>query len=173
MINEPITAIILTGTMGVGKTSVLGEASDILSSHGITHATIDLDMLGMTYVHDQISRELMLRNLASVWSNYRAAGVTRLLLAEAVESHEDIKRIRAAIPDVEEIIICRVWTTTDVAEERVRRRERGMLRAKYVARVAELDRILDDAGLEDFSVTNERTSVTDAAREMLSWAGWL
>jgi len=48
-----------------------------------------------------------------------------------------------------------------------------MLRAKYVARVAELDRILDDAGLEDFSVTNERTSVTDAAREMLSWAGWL
>jgi len=129
MINEPITAIILTGTMGVGKTSVLGEASDILSSHRITHAAIDLDMLGMTYVHDQISRELMLRNLASVWSNYRAAGVTRLLLAEAVESHEDIKRIRAAIPDVEEI--------------------------------------------EDFSVTNERTSVTDAAREMLSWAGWL
>jgi predicted ATP-binding protein involved in virulence len=38
--------LIITGTMGAGKTTVLGEASDILALRGIVHAAIDLDALG-------------------------------------------------------------------------------------------------------------------------------
>ena len=48
-----------------------------------------------------------------------------------------------------------------------------MLQDKFVARVPELEKILDDGDLEDFSIENEHVSVTDVAREMLIRAGWL
>jgi hypothetical protein len=34
--------------MGSGKTTVLGEASDILSAGGVVHAAIDLDAMSRT-----------------------------------------------------------------------------------------------------------------------------
>ena len=42
--------LIITGTMGAGKTTVLGEASDILALRHIPHAAIDLDALGLAYL---------------------------------------------------------------------------------------------------------------------------
>ena len=42
--------LIITGTMGAGKTAVLGEASDILAQRQIVHAAIDLDALGLAYL---------------------------------------------------------------------------------------------------------------------------
>ena len=75
-----VRVIIITGTMGAGKTTILSEASDILSSAGVIHAAIDLDTLGICHMPDGLARELMFRNLASVWSNYCAAGLRRLLL---------------------------------------------------------------------------------------------
>ena len=36
--------LIITGTMGAGKTTVLAEASDILTLRHVVHAAIDLDM---------------------------------------------------------------------------------------------------------------------------------
>jgi adenylate kinase len=41
-----VPVIIITGTMGSGKTTVLGEASDILTARGVNHAGVDLDTLG-------------------------------------------------------------------------------------------------------------------------------
>jgi hypothetical protein len=42
--------LIISGTMGAGKTSVLGEASDILALQGIPHAAIDWDALGVAHL---------------------------------------------------------------------------------------------------------------------------
>src|SRR5271154_1273168 len=44
------SVLIITGTMGAGKTSVLAEASDILALQGIAHAAIDLDALGLAHL---------------------------------------------------------------------------------------------------------------------------
>jgi len=164
--------IIVSGTMGSGKTTVLAEAADLLSQAGVVHAAIDLDALGIAHLADGISNELAFRNLASLWSNYRAAGVTRLLLAEAIENRADLDRIREAVPDAQ-IVICRLAVETAIAEERVRTREPGMFQEKFVARVGELEKILDDSQIEDFSIHNDNTSVTKVAHEMLTRAGWL
>ena len=48
-----------------------------------------------------------------------------------------------------------------------------MLQAQLVDRVAALERILDAAALEDFSIVNDGVPVTVVAREMLVRAGWL
>jgi hypothetical protein len=44
---------------------------------------------------------------------------------------------------------------------------------EYVARVANLNRTLDHAQLEDFIVTSEGRSVTEVAQEMLVKAEWI
>ncbi|MGZ4896446.1 MAG: hypothetical protein ACXVJ0_08295, partial [Candidatus Angelobacter sp.] len=78
--------LIITGSMGTGKTSVLAEASDILALRHIVHAAIDLDALGLAHLPSAAGNDdAMYRNLKSVCENYASLGVTRLLLARAME----------------------------------------------------------------------------------------
>jgi adenylylsulfate kinase len=167
-----VDVILISGSMGSGKTTVLAEASDLLAASGLVHAAIDLDTLGIAHLPDGARDDLTCRNLASVWNNYAAAGVTRLLLAGAVESRAELDRIRNAIPD-SDVVVCRLTGQLSTMQQRVSVREPGMLREKFVARVAELEAVLAQAGLEDFSLTNDGASVTDVARELLARAGWM
>jgi len=164
--------IVISGSMGSGKSTVLAEASDLLAARDVVHAAIDLDALGIAHVPEEDQIDLMYRNLASIWQNYAAIGVTRLLLAAAVESRAALDRIQKAIPG-STVIVCRLRAKLETMRQRVAVREPGMLRDQFVARVAELDRLLDRAQLEDFSLANDDGSVTDVARELLTRAGWI
>jgi predicted kinase len=164
--------IVITGSMGAGKTTVMAEASDLLAAAGVNHAAIDLDGLGIGHVPEGAWPDLAYRNLASVWENFTRAGATNLLIAEAVETAEELERIQAAIPDAE-IVVCRLRATPETMQRRVRAREPGMLQDVFVARVLELESILDEADVEDFALSNDRSSITDVARELLVRAGWL
>ena len=78
--------LIITGTMGAGKTTVLAEASDILTLHQIAHAAIDLDALGLAHLPSNAGNDaVMYRNFQSVCENYASLGVNRLLLARAID----------------------------------------------------------------------------------------
>jgi hypothetical protein len=167
-----IPVLVITGSMGSGKSTVLAEASDLLAAHGTIHAAIDLDTLGVGHVPEGAWPDLGYRNLAAVWENFARFGATSLLLAEAVESVEELDRIRAAIPEGD-IIVCRLTAPLATMQRRVAGREPGMLQHTFVARVAVLEAILDDADLEDFTVHNDGRSVTDVARDVLAGAGWL
>jgi hypothetical protein len=164
--------IVISGSMGSGKTTVLAETSDVLASRGVVHAAIDLDGLSVGHWPAGTSADLMIRNLADVWRNYAAVGVTRLLLSEALDTAAGRDRLREALPGAQ-IEVCRLRATLDTMRRRVRLREPGMLQEQLIARVAELEAALDAAGVEDFSVQNDDRSVTDVAREMLARAGWL
>ncbi len=117
--SRQVRVIIITGTMGAGKTTILSEASDILSSAGVVHAVIDLDTLGIAHLPAD-ARELMFP-------------------------------------------VCRFLASMETAERRVRNREPGMLQAKLVSRVTELEQILNRANIEDFSIANDHGSVTKVA----------
>jgi hypothetical protein len=167
-----VKLIVITGSMGSGKTTVMAEASDILTAADVAHAAIDLDALGVAHVPGGASFDLAYRNLASVWANYAFAGVTRLLLAEAVENRDELDRIVRAIP-ASEVVVCRLTARRETMEQRVRVREPGMLQACLVGRVGELDACLDAAHLEDFRLDNDDTPVTGTARALLERAGWM
>src|SRR5712692_3952615 len=167
-----VRVIVISGSMGSGKTTVLGEASDILSARGVIHAAIDLDAIGSALLPDALSSDVMYRNLASVWVNFAAVGVNRLLLAEAVENRDELARLRRAIPGAE-FVVCRLMADLETMQQRIRLREPGMLQKQFLARAIELKAVLDDASLEDVSIANENRSVTEAARELLERAGWL
>lgn len=168
----PARVIVITGSMGAGKTTVMAEASDLLAAAGVNHAAIDLDGLGIGHIPEGAWPDLAYRNLASVWENFERAGATNLLIAEAVETADELERIQAAIPDAE-IVVCRLKASPETMQRRVRAREPGMLQDVFVARVLELESILDQADVEDFALSNDQSSITDVARELLVRAGWL
>jgi hypothetical protein len=159
--------------MGVGKTSVLGEASDILALRQISHAAIDLDAFGLAHLPSAASSDnVMYENLRSVCKNYDAVGVQRFLLARAIEDRAQIHLCRDVI-SATHTVVCRLTASIAVMQQRVQMRESGVSQREYVARVAKLNVILDCAGLEDFTVTNENRSLTDVALEVLVKAGWI
>ena len=165
--------LIITGTMGAGKTTILGEASDILAMRGIAHAAIDLDMLGLAHLPSgKCSDDVMYRNLGSVCENYASLGVSRLLIARAIEDRAELEMCNS-VASASNVVICRLIASVEAMEQRVMVRDSGVSRRDYVARVAELNAILDRAQLENFTTTNENRSLTDVAHELLAKAGWI
>jgi hypothetical protein len=165
--------LIITGTMGAGKTTVLGEASDILALRHVAHAAIDLDALGLAHLPSAASNDgVMYCNLQSVCENYSSLGVRRLLLARAMEDRTELELCRGII-SATNTVVCRLTASIEVMQQRVKMRESGVSQGEYVARVAKLSVILDRARLEDFTVSSESRSLTEVAHEMLVKAGWI
>jgi predicted kinase len=164
--------IVITGSMGAGKTTVMAEASDILSERGIVHAAIDLDALAIGHPAATAPYEMAYLNLEAVWRNFAAAGVSALLAAGAIESRVELDRLRVIVGDGA-LAVCRLRAPLAVMQARVRAREPGMLQAQLVERVTVLETVLDAASLEDFTLVNDGRAVTEVAREMLVRAGWI
>jgi hypothetical protein len=165
--------LVITGTMGSGKSAVLGEASDLLSGRSIHHAAFDLDAVGLACLPADVDRgDWMYRNLRLLCENSASTGISRVLLARAVESRTELALCQTSVA-AKTTVVCRLAASLEVAQHRIKLRETGIWQAQYVARVAKLDAILNQAGLEDFTVRSENRSVTDTANEMLVRAGWL
>jgi hypothetical protein len=165
--------LIITGTMGAGKSSVLGEAADILSRRRIVHAAIDLDALGLAHLPSATrTDDVMHDNLRSICSNYAALGVQRFVVARAIENSVRLQLCRDIIPAVN-TVVCRLTASIETMRQRVANRDSGISQLECVARVAELNDILDCARLENFTVVNESRLLTDVAFEMLAKAGWI
>ena len=165
--------LIITGSMGAGKTSILGEASDILAQRQIAHAAIDLDALGLAYLPTGARNdEAMYANLRSVSNNFAALGVTRFLLARALENRSELDMCRGMV-SASDTTVCRLTASIETMERRVTMRESGVSQREYVSRVAELNAILDHARLEDFSVINDNRSLLEVAQEILVRARWI
>ncbi len=165
--------LVITGSMGSGKSAVMAEASDVLTLRQIPHAAIDLDALSLGHFPPgQDSEELMYANLRSVWQNFASAGITRLLLARALETREELDLVRSAV-SAQHVTICRLTAELATMEQRVRQRETGIFQPQFVERVSVLEALLDRARLENFSIRNQDRPIHDVATEMLSRAGWL
>jgi hypothetical protein len=169
---RPRSLLIIAGSMGSGKTAVMGEASDILALRGIPHAAIDLDTLGFAHLPGATSNDgVMYRNLQAVAGNYTALGIDRFLLARAIETRADIERCVAAVA-AKEVKVCKLTASLETMRQRIGSRELGVCRGKYIERVTILNDILDQARLENFVVTNEGRPLTDVANEVLERARW-
>lgn len=165
--------LIITGTMGAGKSAVLAEASDLLTLRNITHAAIDLDALGLAHLPSAGKSDgVMYRNLESVCKNYAALGVRRYLVARAMESRAELELCRSAV-SATKVVVCRLTANIEVMRQRVKMRESGGSQQEFVARVKTLNAILDQSRLENFTVVNENRTLRDVANEMLVKAGWI
>ena len=163
---DQVKVLVISGAMGSGKTTVMAEVSDLLIAADIPHAAVDLDALGIVHPSDGGNEDLWFQNLQSVWNNYSRVGIRRLIIATALETIRDRERLRQAVPGAE-IVVCRLRASLDTMQQRIRVREPGICQQKFVTRASELDALLDATNVEDFSIDNDRRSVTEVARDAL------
>ena len=163
--------LVISGSMGAGKTTVMGELSDLLAARGIRHVAIDLDAISLQLVPEPLSSEIQFGSLAAVARNCLSAGIDTFVIAAAVESREYLAGLRAAL-QADAITVAQLTADAATMEGRLRVREPGFRQGEFLERSRSLARILSAAALEDFAVTNAARNVTDVARELLERAGW-
>jgi adenylylsulfate kinase len=165
-----IPLLAISGAVGVGKSSVLGEIHDILSGERIPHGCVERDALAYSWPERGRFNEVMVeRNLACVAGNFLEAGAACLLIAGVIETAADVDVYRRCIPNAE-IQVCRLTADVELRRERLRSRERGAGLDWHLNRTVELDAVLDSAALEDFSVDNGHRPLREVALEILtSW----
>jgi adenylylsulfate kinase-like enzyme len=166
-------ALLITGTVGAGKTSVADAAGDLLAGAGVPNAVIDLDWLRRAWPAppgDPFNGALTLRNLRAVAANFLDAGAERLVIAGVLEDRGERRRHEEALGVP--LTVCRV--RVELAETR---RRLALRHADdphgldwHLKRAGELMEILDAAEVEDYAVDGTHAAVPQVAAEVL--AGW-
>ena len=165
--------LIISGTVGVGKSTILDEIHDLLCSADSPHACIDVDALGRSWPRrGAFNRVSMLENLRSLWTNFHVAGALRLAVAGVVERSTDLAAYKHAVPGAR-ITVCRLLASEPTRVARLHTREVGAGLEWHVQRTIELEAVLDAVALHDFEVLNEGRTVHDVALEVLGRVGWL
>jgi hypothetical protein len=169
-----VPTLLISGTVGVGKSTVAAEICDVLSECELPNAGLDLD--GLAWQWPPSSRwnaELVFENLAALWPNLRAHGAERLVLARVLEDRNDLERYRVAVPGAQ-LTVCRLVAPQALRERRLTARMLpGPARDWHLRRTTELEAILEQRAVEDFLVPNGERSVRDTAVEVLTASGWL
>jgi adenylylsulfate kinase len=169
------TALLLTGTVGAGKTSVAEAVGDLLTASEIPNAVIDVDWLRRAWPAppgDRFHGALTLRNLEAVTSNFVAAGTQRLILAGVIESRSERFAYGKALSMP--LSVCRLRVPLSTIHTRLRRRHALDPAALtwHVNRSGELDAILDAAQVEDVTIDAGAMTIPEAARAVRDWMAW-
>lgn len=173
---ETTGALMLTGTVGAGKTTVAEAVGGLLGSAGVPYAVIDVDWLRQAWPTppgDPFNVGLGMRNLRSVCANYLQAGAVRLVLAGVLETLSDRQQHQSAVGAP--LTVCRLRVDLSVVRARLERRHELDAEGRdwHLHRSGELEAIVAAAGVEDFIVDATACTPVEAARAVLTGSGWL
>ncbi len=167
-----IPTLLLTGTVGSGKTVVAIAIGHLLERQGKSAAVVDLDWLGWLHLRSSAitADQLIARNLAAIWPNLREAGMGYAVLARAILGREALEALRVAVPGAD-LVAVRLTASSATIERRLRRRDSGQELEEHLRESVEMGRAMDREGLEDFTLANDDRSPGEVALEVLQHAG--
>ena len=154
---EVVPTLLITGPVGVGKTTVAGEVANLLGEAGIAHAFVDMDALRWCFP-------------APPGDRFRV-GIGRLILADVLEDRAALARYERAVPGAA-ITVVRLRAPVATLAAQVARRETGAGLAWHLARAAELAAQMDRDRVEDLLIDTAGRPTAAIAREVLARAGW-
>jgi adenylylsulfate kinase len=169
-----LETILVTGTVGVGKTSVLVEIGDELELAAVPYAIVDLDWLAWLRPSDGSGasvQRVLAENLGFVTSTFRGAGIERLVLARAVRRVHEIEAIRDAVGSGSFTVV-RLTASPDVIASRLAARDSGAQRAAHLAEAEGFAADAERAGIGDLVISTDERTVGALALEVLERAGW-
>ncbi len=169
-----VPVLLLTGSVGVGKTSVAGTLSGLLTAERIPHAVADMDWLRYCYplsANDPYNTALGLRNLAAVWTNYHAAGAHCLITTTVVESRADVLAVQQVIPGAA-VFVVRLRASLPTILRRLAARETGEGLQWHQQRAAALVTQMERTKLEDLLIDTEDKAIDVVAAEIRHSSGW-
>lgn len=170
-----VPVMVITGPVGVGKSSVAAEVSELLDRAGVPHALVDVDALRWCYPRppdDPFRVELAMRNLGAIWPNFVQAGARRLILVDVIERRTDLHRVADAVPGAEFCVV-RLRARPETLRTRVEVREAGLGRERMLRRALELAAQMDRHPVEDLLIETDEREIPAVALEVLSRTSWL
>ncbi len=177
MAPESVTlrVLLITGTVGSGKTSVLLEIGEALGQDGRPYAIVDLDWLAWLRPSAQSGatvQGVLVANLAHVAGTFRAAGVERLALARAIRRVDEVEAIRDSLGPCELTVARLVAAPAEIAR-RLEARDTGAQLAEHLAEAGAFAAEAEAAGIGDLVVATDDRAIASVAQEVLVSAGWL
>ncbi len=172
--HPPVPVLLLTGPVGVGKSTVAAAAAWLLREANVPHAAVDLARLAECWpvpADDPWHEQLLHRNLACVWANFQQAGAERLLLTRVLEARSLLRHVVAAVPGAQ-ITVVRLRAPPPLLAARIRAREAGDP-SWFLGAAAHTAAALEHAGVEDHLVDNADRPVGEVAAEVLRRTAWL
>ena len=171
--SKRVPVLVISGPVGVGKTTVGDELTYVLEERGVPHTFVDLDGLTHTFPRpeeDPFGEELAMQNLSDVWRNSAAAGSRNLIVARVIEIDGSLRRVHDAVPGAE-VRLVRLRASFEELRQRVRSREIGPGRAWHERRSLELAERLE-AREHDRVVDTDARSPRDVATELADLVRW-
>jgi adenylylsulfate kinase len=158
-------ALLITGTVGSGKSTVMLEVGHVLRERGVPYALVDLDWLCWVGEPAGVTvQEVLVANLAAVWPTFARAGVEAVVLARHVRAAADVESIRTAVGGSLDVVGLDVPRAE--LEERIRSRDSG---SDLDEHLAELD---EPVALDVPAVANAGRPARETAVSVLAAAGW-
>ena len=165
---------VITGPVGVGKSTVLQEADTLLIDAGIPHASLELEAIARYWGRKTSmsgNADIAYRNLASVWTNYSVAGADKLLLTMLMERRSDLRPLHMAIRQAD-IRVVRLHAPLPLIEHRLRSREKTTPDQEVSAAQWWFAR-LKGSRFADHVIANDDRSPKEVALEVLRALQWL
>ena len=168
--------LIISGPVGVGKTTTAEELSAILEGEEVGHSFVDLDGLSKTYPRpkdDRFGEQLALKNLRAVWAHAQEVGTSHLIVARVIETPDGAKRIAQSV-GANDYVIVQLNASDSNLLNRVRQREIGAGQDWHERRAIELARKMQSLSLADIEIDTDDKSIGSIAREIrehLAWSG--
>jgi adenylylsulfate kinase len=174
MTGERAPTLLLTGTIGSGKTAVAAEIGLLLEERRLPVAVVDLDWLGWVHLGPAFEGvdELIAENLAAVWPNLRSAGARRLVLVRALYRREALEGLRRSVPEAD-LTVVRLVASPGTIEGRLQCRDTGRILEEHLGETVKMAQAMEAAALEDFHVHNDGRPLSEVALETLRRAGWV
>lgn len=168
-------ALLISGTVGAGKTTAAEAVGDWLRAQAIPHAVIDLDGLRNSWPSppgDRFNVSIELANLAAVAANFLGAGARRLVLAGVLEEPAMRRRYSEAVGLP--LCVARLRIDVSLVHQRLIRRHADDPAALgwHLHRSGELHDVLQSAGGEDYIIDTDRLTVEQTAAALISAVGW-
>jgi chloramphenicol 3-O-phosphotransferase len=171
----PVPVLVVTGPIGAGKTTVTQAIGDALAAAGVPHALIDMDWLRASFPvppGDRFNTRLGYRNLAAVARTFREAGSGRFVIADVVETREQLGEYMAAVPGAS-VTVVRLAVDAGENRRRIAHRAAGNDDPWEVDRAAELVGIMEANAVADLVIDTTGRSPGAIARDILTRLGWL
>lgn len=174
--NESVPVVVVTGTIGVGKTAIAMTMSEILHDRGVRHGLLEVDWLGEVYPapdpDDPYSTAFAMKNLAAIWPHYLEVAITRAVITMTIENQRELEDLKAALPSAD-VTVVRLEASQQTRAERIKRRELGVLLDLFLEKTDPLAKQMECFAIGDLVVENDNRTPQDVAAEILTRIHWL
>ncbi|MDQ1698407.1 MAG: adenylylsulfate kinase [Frankiaceae bacterium] len=165
--------VLITGGLGVGKTSVSIAVGDLLEAQGDAGCVVDLDWLCWAWSPTLDSagiHRLLCDNVRAVMPRLLAGELSRVVLCRAMLNEGQVEALRAAVGLPLRVV--RLTTSQAEVERRLRQRDSGETLRRHLDQLSAFARAAEQATPDAIVIDTTKRTPEHVAAEVLALLGW-